>query len=710
MKKVYQELDTWDALKGIQQIDTQLPSDVYDLLNVEETTTMQKLMDRFSKSLTLKKDAKPRVYVLKNTGLFDRKKFAIKQKECPICLAKGSSVLVSAPKKSFSASCPKCDATISFYTPLPLQKFIEDLNPSIVNTIGGYGSGKTTADMGEVARTAYELDGSHILVGAGSGKLLAQAQMELKYFFARPWVETKTKKGDFTQMSNGANGTWTLKNGSVIRFIPAADSGSAPEDMRSWNFNLAVLVEASNTNFFRGGDTSYFSELLARMRSDMGSVLYQNEMGEEISIINETGENKPYMYGTLNKILIESNPSPSELIPQVFNKSATLVMTEKVANKEKVIKRFMERFDPKYIDQGIVTVIASSRDNPNLSDDFLKLKFSGKSEPYIRRMRDADMTASEDQVYASALDYARKPLSNAEYRNADKVFHIFDPGTTDASGIMYAAYWKNWQKTGKPKIRIFKAVKTGGGDKRQEGNTIGEWVDLFDTIETQYGFTKRDYVNNKTTMSWFNNYGDKKKLIRIADHSMWRRETAKDHLVQKHTTDQDRLKKAGYNFKSAVKGPGSLKWGVTLVKTYLDEGIIEWDLPEEQLEEEFIRYIYKQDSNGDFQLDEKSQYTHLMDCLRYLIVEVDVELAKLGKSPSVTSDIADKMREAMGRREDSRALRFKNDMADMFVETVTRQQEIEKNNKIRKKRNARNGRNQDPNKPINLDIDFFNMV
>lgn len=630
---------------------------IYDVLYVDEVSTSQKVKDEFKSKQHIKENGKPKAYILKHdVSEFNSNLFRQKEKICKVCKGHGKTVYISNPRiesdSTWVKECDKCGTAYNFFTPTPLQRVIKDLNAPVINVIAGFGSGKTEFDMWYASRRAITVDGSEIMIAGGSKEGLDQAKGFIKGHFARPWKYSKEKKGDFMVMNDKL---WKLKNGSIIRWL-SADTNDV-EKYRSWQLDLVIMVEASADAFYKGGDYSFWNEIKKRMRNAVANVNAENTEGDMFDYITEQGKVTPYIHGTIHQIILESNPKNSDIIQEVFNNSAILMTTEKVANRDKIIKKFIEKYKAdENGESGIVSILASSNDNPLLTEKYLKDAFHGKSSAYIARMRDADLSKNEGQVFQEALDHSVDRNSSMHYKEADHIISVFDPGTTDPAATLYAAFWKNYNNSGKPKVKIFDAHKTKGGATR-EGNSISEAAEHFDATELHYGLSNYDAVNHKIARWYIHPItGKKKRVIRIADSAMWKTEKAGDEMIQDHITEAERYRKKGLEFKQALKGSDSIEYGITLVNTYFGEDIIEWAKDLEHLEEEFIKYEYVTKSNG--KLVPKDKDNHLMDTLRYLIFEIDAKLTDIGNAPTLITGDSDKIREILERRKINRDSRF----------------------------------------------------
>lgn len=87
-----------------------------------------------------------------------------------------------------------------------------EINAPIINTISGFGLGKTTIDMNIVNTVAHLIDGANILVAGSTDTAVNTGKDELSKFIYN--AEITQKGGDLKKKNKEV---WEYKNGSTVR-------------------------------------------------------------------------------------------------------------------------------------------------------------------------------------------------------------------------------------------------------------------------------------------------------------------------------------------------------------------------------------------------------------------------------------------------------------------------------------------------------------
>ncbi len=598
-------------------MEKQKHRDIYDDLQSFGGSGEKKKEEYTNDLIKIKQSTQPKVFRIKNNLDADvsPSQFMISTMLCPICKeTKNEDVHIHAVPKKWVSKCSKCGTVVEMFTPQPLQRLILDIDAPVLNVISGYGLGKTTINMCKVNRVAQAIDGAQIAVIGARDTSINTGKDELTKFIHN--AETIQQGGDL-KVKNTKK--WVYKNGSSVRWMSANTTDIT--SIRSWNFDLAVVLEASSPVYYkRHGDTNFFEELKMRMRSDLSNIQAKDANGNIVEYIDSKGRAGAALYdATIQQIILESNPSPTAIMEEVFHKSATLFITENVQNSSKLIDNFYTKYNSVNMESEIVSVLASSRDNQVLPESYFKTRFGGMPDAYVARMRDCDLTRNENQVWPEALDNEVPRKTREEILTADRIYQIFDPGSTDPSGVLYGAVWKDYQMTGMPKIHVFDAALTEGGASRK-GNSFKELSELMSEMELRNGLSIYNPHRQVFEQGWLNPLLNKKQeLQRIADLQIWNKGRGMTAMHdQEYITEYDQWVELGFTFEKAIKGVGSLEAGIEAVSELFESKILDWAGDLAPLREEFIRYWYAADSKGILR-PEENKWNHLMDCLRYLV-------------------------------------------------------------------------------------------
>src|SRR5574344_1102879 len=192
--------------------------------------------------------------------------------DCPLC---GGEVVVGA--NVFYGRCKTCLATLIDYKPSPHQIAFHQSKAKFRLNIGGYGSGKTTADVSEISSHALSVPNGRTLIMAQTLQQLKEAALPELDKFLPPWF----LDGKPTQTK------YKLTNGHEI-LLWASDKA---EKIRSLNLSAFLLGEAS------GIDYTVFTTAQSRLRNNAAIVRDKNgrEIGDMFMGLVETNSEEGWV-------------------------------------------------------------------------------------------------------------------------------------------------------------------------------------------------------------------------------------------------------------------------------------------------------------------------------------------------------------------------------------------------------------------------------
>lgn len=278
--------------------------------------------------------------------------------ECPFC---GDEIRVG--KDVFYGRCQACHATIIDYKPLPHQVDFHKSSAIYRLLMGGYGTGKTTMCVAEVAEHVLTIPNGRTLITAPKLQQVSEAILPELDKFLPPWVIESKKKSPTPR--------YKLKNGHEI-VVHASDDD---EKLRSLNLTMFYMEEASAI------DLTIFHQLQARLRNT--AALVKDKRGIVIQ--------------DHRKGVVSSNPEQGWLVDNFLlyanriyaSKSVDITAYTKLQKKpEKAFEAFL----------------SSSRDNPYLPPGQIANWSAGKPLYWIRKYIDCALEIRQGAVYPNFAD------------------------------------------------------------------------------------------------------------------------------------------------------------------------------------------------------------------------------------------------------------------------------------------------------------------
>jgi PBSX family phage terminase large subunit len=308
---------------------------------------------------------------------------------CPLC---GGQITVG--RDVFYGRCDTCLATLIDYKPAPHQVAFHESSAKFRLNIGGYGSGKTTADVSEVSTHALSVPNGRTLIMAQTLQQLKEAVLPELNKFLPPWF----LDGKPTQTK------YKLTNGHEI-LLWASDKA---EKIRSLNLSAFLLVEASGISY------DVFTTAQSRLRNS--AAILRDKTGKEI--------------GDMFMGLVETNPEEGWVRDEFLLRSSVIKASANVDTTA------YDKLKSKKAEAQYHSFLSASVDNPHLSVNFVRDLCVGKSEKWIKKYIYCHLEVREGAVYPDFADCLCDPFPIPD--NWLRIYG-FDKGWTDETCLACGA-------------------------------------------------------------------------------------------------------------------------------------------------------------------------------------------------------------------------------------------------------------------------------
>lgn len=310
--------------------------------------------------------------------------------KCPAC-----DNTIRVRKDVFYGRCPTCKLTIIDYKPLDHQKEFHRSGAMYRLLMGGYGTGKTTMCVAEVAQHALQVPKGRTLITAPKLQQVVDAILpELDKFIA-PWFISERKKSPTPK--------YVLKNGHEIVVYASNDE----TNLRSINLTMFYMEEASAI------DVTVFHQLQARLRNKAG------EIKDEFGRIKQN-----HMNG-----IVASNPEQGWLVDEF------LLYASKISASASVdisaYKKLQKQPEPAYH-----AFLSSTRDNSYLPRGWISNLTAGKTRYWIRKYVDCALELKQGSVYP---EFAEHIVDDFPIPSSWKRVAGFDKGFKDETTLLLGA-------------------------------------------------------------------------------------------------------------------------------------------------------------------------------------------------------------------------------------------------------------------------------
>lgn len=309
---------------------------------------------------------------------------------CPIC---GDEVTVQ--KDVFFGRCPACKATIIDYKPQPHQNDFHKSSALYRLLMGGYGTGKTTMCVAEVANHALSVPrGRTLITGPKLQQVLDAVLPELDKFIA-PWFVRERKKSPTPK--------YILHNGHEIVVYASNDENN----LRSLNLSMFYMEEASAI------DVGIFYELQSRLRNM--SAITKDKYGRVVAD-RRTG-------------IISSNPEQGWLVDKFLFYANKIYASDSVD-----ISAYSKlRKEPELAYEAF---LSSTRDNKYLPNGWISNLIAGKTQYWVRKYIDCALEIKQGAVYP---DFSQHIIDDFPIPDNWKRIAGFDKGFADETTLLLGA-------------------------------------------------------------------------------------------------------------------------------------------------------------------------------------------------------------------------------------------------------------------------------
>ena len=398
---------------------------------------------------------------------------------CPRC----NKPLVSAKAINGSESstfkeCPECGTLINTFKPTPYQAMFLRRSERYKMTAGGYGSGKSRANIEDVIKHIMLIPGARVAVTARTYPAL-EATFVKEFYSIFPTKLVRRKNDQKHELQ--------LTNGSEILFRSFDDETK----LKSINLTMAVIVESSDVNF------AAFTMLQSRIRNTNAMIPEVDANGQPVMQWDANQQIfKPKYRIDARHINLETNPDSGWVKSKFLLDSATVEFYGDAYNEG---YRYNKDRDPqKY------TQIISTSANPYLPASYEEEQTRGKSQAYIQQYYKGSFNFSSNLVFPNfgVCIVPPHPLPRAFNESGKRVLYYaigVDYGINDPTHVVYAAFSTETKKLYVyDELRINNSdIKTLAKEYRKETKLNG--TDL-DGLLMQPRFDGRSYSKRESNL------------------------------------------------------------------------------------------------------------------------------------------------------------------------------------------------------------------
>jgi hypothetical protein len=358
---------------------------------------------------------------------------------CPRC----NKPLVAAKAINGSESlsfkeCPQCGTLINTFKPTAYQAMFLRRRERYKMTAGGYGSGKSRANIEDVIKHILLIPGARVAVTARTYPAL-EATFVKEFYSIFPTKLVRRKNDQKHELQ--------LTNGSEILFRSFDDETK----LKSINLTMAVIVESSDVQY------GAFTMLQSRIRNTAAMIPEVNADGQpQMQWDPNQQVYKPKYRVDTRHINLETNPDSGWVKSKFLLDSATVEFYGDAYNEG---YKFNKERDPqKY------TQIISTSANPFLPATYEEEQTRGKSKAYIQQFYKGSFNFSSNLVFPNfgVCIVAPHPLPSAFDESGKRVLYYVigvDYGINDPTHIVYGAF-----STETKKLYVYDELRVNNSD------------------------------------------------------------------------------------------------------------------------------------------------------------------------------------------------------------------------------------------------------
>jgi len=392
----------------------------------------------------------------------------------PLVFAKA----VNGSESSTFKECPECGTLVNTFKPTAYQAMFLRRRERYKMTAGGYGSGKSRANIEDVIKHIMLIPGARVAVTARTYPAL-EATFVKEFYSIFPMKLIRRKNDQKHELQ--------LTNGSEILFRSFDDETK----LKSINLTMAVIVEASDVNF------AAFTMLQSRIRNTNAMIPETDSNGQPVMQWDPNQQIfKPKYRIDARHINLETNPD-SGWVKSKFLLDSEIVEFYGDAYNEGY-KYNKDRDPQKY------TQIISTSANPYLPATYEQEQTRGKSKAYIQQYYKGSFNFSTNLVFPNfgVSIVPPHPLPRAFDESGKRVLYYaigVDYGINDPTHVVYTAFSTETKKLYVyDELRINNSdIKTLAKEYRKETKING--TDL-DGLLMQPRFDGRSYSKRESNL------------------------------------------------------------------------------------------------------------------------------------------------------------------------------------------------------------------
>lgn len=333
----------------------------------------------------------------------------IKFDKCPRCGSKlVPAIAINGGESTNWLTCSRCNTYVNTWIPMEHQDAMLCDAHTFTGSFGGYGTGKTTADMEAVYKHIFITPNANVLIGAN---VMSQYEQTIKRD-----MEADLPKAFIKSISTQKQ-QWDFINGARIMWRPLDDV----DKVRSYNLTMFLILEGSEVT------PEAWVQLKTRLRNMAASKQAVDENGEPKFELDDRGLPVPVIEAEWRKGIVESNPDSGWIRNDLLYCSDEVVIHGNA----------MEQLEVPDVDKdrNVSAHVASTDCNKFLPKDFIEQVSKNKPEYWIKRYIYSSFDYAEGLVHPSypkaivpprLLDHKRwKHIVGADYGLSDDFVYLF---------------------------------------------------------------------------------------------------------------------------------------------------------------------------------------------------------------------------------------------------------------------------------------------
>lgn len=489
---------------------------------------------------------------------------------CPRCKKPLVAALsIAGTESTCFRECPACGTLVNTFKPLPYQADFFKHPARFKMAAGGYGSGKSTADIQYVIKHMLLIPSARVCVAARTYPALEPTFLEeFKNAFPQKLLKGK----------NEQKHEFYLTNGSVLLLRSFDD----PTKLKSMNLTLAVIVEASDV------PESGFDMFKSRIRNTAAMLPYLDSNGNPV-LEYDRGTNTYHVKYRVDArhILLETNPA-SNWVKKFLTESKDVRYYGTAKNEG---YRMSDNPDPNKFTQ-----IISTDANPYLPETYEADLSKGKSPAWCSQFLKGSFNFNNNLVFPNVGLCITQPhkLPREFDDNGRRVLWFaigLDYGIVDYTHIVYTAL-----STETHKLYVYDELRINNADVK--------------TIATEY---RKNTKINGTHL-------DGLMMLPRFDGKSYNKRESDLHTIG------GAFESLGLYFEPSFS---SHEIRIIKMNSLINHGQMEIFSTCEYLIEEMLNYSFILDKNGNPTKTPKDGKDHGITALEFVVVELPHNLQEI---------------------------------------------------------------------------------